>query len=54
MFSSELGSGMLCCADEDQVSHVKSVGFDVLVGALHVPILVFTKNLRDACIEDIG
>ena len=45
MFGSELGSGVLCSADEYQVSHVESVRFDVLVGALHIPILIFAEDL---------
>ena len=45
MFGSELISGVFCCADEDQVSHVESVRLDVFVGPLHIPILVFAENL---------
>ena len=47
MFWTELVSSVFCCADEDEVSHVESVCFDVLVGALHIPILIFAENLGD-------
>ena len=47
MFRSELVSGVLCSADENQVSHVESVRFDVFVGSLHVPVLVFAEDLGD-------
>ena len=43
----DLISGVFCCADEDQISHVKSVCFDVFVSALHIPVLVFAENLGD-------
>ena len=47
MFGSELVSGVFCCADEDQVSHMESVCLDVFVGPLHIPVLVFAEDLRD-------
>ena len=43
----ELVSGMLCCADEYQISHVKPVCFDLFVGSLHVPVLILAENFRD-------
>ena len=38
---------VFCCADEGQVSHVKSVCLDVFVSAVHIPILGFAKDLGD-------
>ena len=43
----ELISGVFCCADEDQVSHVKSVRLDVFVGPLYISVFVFAENLGD-------
>ena len=47
MFRSELVSGVFCCADEDQASHVESVCLDVFVSALHIRVLVFAEDLGD-------
>ena len=47
VFASELVSGVFCCADEDQISHMKSVCLDVLVSTLHITVLVFTEDLGD-------
>ena len=46
-FGTELVSSVFCCADEDQVSHVKPVRLDIFVGALLVSVLVFTEDLGD-------
>ena len=47
MFGTELASSVFCCADEDQVSHVKPVRLDGFVGALHVSVLIFAEDLGD-------
>ena len=47
VFVTNLVSVVLCCADEDQISHMKSVCLDVLVSTLHITVLVFTEDLGD-------